>query len=90
MFAIYEPVAKVVPDDLAISAAPEHPSKASPRTQNGAKRKFMTYENLTIITQSMINPNNTHLSVPEAHEAEQRSFHRQAAFVPPRSSSPQQ
>ena len=46
MFAIYEPVAKVVPDDLAISAAPEYPSKASPRTQNGAKRKFMTYEKL--------------------------------------------
>ena len=31
-----------------------------------------------IITQSMINPNNKYLSVPEAREAEQRSFHRQA------------
>ena len=80
MFAVNESVAKVVPDDLAISAAPEHPFKASPRMQNGAKRKFMTYENLTIITQSMINPHNTHLSVPEVREAEQRSFHRQSCI----------
>ena len=46
IFTIYVPVANVVPDDLAISTAPEHPTEASPCMQNGAKRKFMTYENL--------------------------------------------
>ena len=82
MIPISVPPAKVLPGDLAISTASEHlSSEAFPSVQNDAKRKFMTYQTWTIITASIINPNNAHLSVPEECEAELLKFPRQAAFV---------